>query len=229
MRHVWVGVVLVGLCGCKGEAAPSSADDSGVDPMDARMDGHAAGDAHVPTDGAADGGEAADAVAPTDGEFGVDGGLDAGDGATAMEDASAQPADAAADAEAPEDAAVPSDASGDGSADACVHDPACDDGNECTCNPRLVDGGCGMENRPNCTPCQQGTMYCGDGTCFGACDYFPGECLVTKCDPDAVSGCAEEPKPDCAPCEFSPGVCIDGECVNDGCPSACDPADCPEE
>jgi hypothetical protein len=229
MRYVWVGVLLVGLCGCEGEGASSSADDGGVDPLDARMDGHSAGDAHVPQDGAVDGGEAADAVVPTDGEFGVDGGLDAGDGAIPMDDAPAEAADAAADAEAREDAAMPSDASGDGSADACVHDPACDDGNECTCNPRLADGGCGMENRPRCTPCQAGTMSCVGGTCIGACDHIPGECSVAKCDPDAASGCAEEPKLDCAPCEFTAGVCIDGECITDGCPSACDSADCPEE
>jgi hypothetical protein len=155
---------------------------------------------------------------------------DAGMDAAHLQDAAADAHtfDATADAGADSHVAWDADTSPDDAAGGCVYDFGCDDGNECTCNPRLPDGGCGMVVLPNCTHCSLGDCY--GGICYAwNCDGLGDDCNVGVCVPDAPPfECLFEPKPDCTPCGDGAGVCSAGECVSDSCPASCDPQDCPE-
>jgi hypothetical protein len=158
-------------------------------------------------------------------EAAADAGMDAHAPVDASNDASQ--ADARASEGGLDGSDVADAAPADGGAP-CVTDPACDDGNECVCTPRLEDGGCGSVNLPTCTPCQGGTAYCGEGTCLTFnCLHLDDACNVGVCNPGPGEACLLEPKADCTPCSDGAGVCSGGECVTDTCPTACDPQDCP--
>jgi hypothetical protein len=176
-------------------------------------------------DGGADGGSGMDAAAPHDGsaaEAGPDATLD---GSQGNQDAAL--ADAAVDG------SVAFDAGADGDGAPCVTDSWCDDGNSCTCNPRLPDGSCATVNLPTCIVCPgypPGGGFCLYGVCLPYdCFGLDDECNVGVCDPDpsSTTGCLVEPKPDCTPCAGGEGVCSAGTCVTDECPPACLPDGCP--
>jgi hypothetical protein len=165
-RYAWLSLVLLGLWGCTdGETSQ-----------------------HL-RDGGTDGGDGMDASLGQDAERQEAGQDGTGAVADASGDASEVSAgDGGADALVVVDADMAGDARIDGDTEPCISDPQCDDGNFCTCNPRLPDGGCGTIDMPNCT----------DPLGLGCC-CMAGACVLTPC------GCFEE----CG--------CFDEECAAFGC------------
>jgi hypothetical protein len=109
MRMAWM-VVVVGLCGC--DADPPHGEDGDGSLLDAEAGMDAA---------SADAGQ--DAAGPSDAS---------GDGAMDASDALQDAGDAGLNDGGLQ---TPVDGEADGSVSVCESDPACDDGNECTCDP----------------------------------------------------------------------------------------------